>query len=122
MQAKDDVIAMGGVSRPRLGSAVTTVTVAPCPKPAEMNSAVCLFLLACLLTGAQCRPDGAPNSACNGVGPNPTAHGAPPQISIAPYVLTGLPTTSYTPGRSYTGKCLLYDETLYDGQAVRTLC
>ena len=67
-----------------------------------MNSAVCLFLLACLLTGTQCRPGGAPDSACDLVGPNAIAHGADPQDSIAPYVLTGLPRSgSYTPGMSY---------------------
>ena len=74
-----------------------------------MNSAVCLFLLAYLLTGAQCRPNGAPNSACAGVGPNPISHGATPQISTVPYVLTGLPTNgNYSPGMSYTGNCLLF--------------
>ena len=81
--------------------------VAPCPKPAEMNSAACLFLLACLLTGTQCRPGGAPDSACDLVGPNAIAHGADPQDSIAPYVLTGLPRSgSYTPGMSYRGNLL----------------
>jgi len=79
-----------------------------------MNSAVCLFLLTCLLTVAQCRPNGAPNSACDGVGPNPAAHGAGPQNTIAPFVLTVLPTNgNYTPGMSYTGKCLLSDYIRY---------
>ena len=89
-----------------------------------MNSAACLFLLICLLTGAQCRPNGAPNSACDRVGPDPTAHGADPQSTIRlPYVLTGLPTSgNYTPGMSYTGKCLLSDWPLHDRQNVRTVC
>lgn len=82
--------------------------VAPCPKPAEMNSTVCLFLFTCLLTGAQCRPGGAPNTACDmGVGPDPTAHGAAPQNSTVPYVLTGLPLSGiYTPEASYPGNLL----------------
>jgi len=88
--------------------------VVPCAKPAEMNSTVCLFLLACLLTGAQSRPDGAPNSACDSVGPDAAAHRAVPQDSNAPYVLTGLPPSgSYTPEMSYRGN-LLSDKPLHD--------
>ena len=105
---------MSVTSSPRLCTAQLVAIYAPCPKPAEMNSAVCLFLLTCLLTGAQCRPNGAPNSACDGVGPNPAAHGAGPQNTIAPFVLTVLPTNgNYTPGMSYTGKCLLSDYIRY---------
>ena len=77
--------------------------------PAEMRIAVCLFLLSCLLTGAQCRPEGAPNSACGDVAPSATAHGAERRTSPVPYVLTGLPANNmnYTPGMTYNRKCRL---------------
>ena len=77
------------------------------PKPRrEMNSAVSLVVLSCLLTGVQCRSTGAPDAACAGVSPDPSAHLGGPQTSTVPYVLTGLPPNgNYTPGMPYTREC-----------------
>ena len=48
---------------------------------------------------------GAPDEACAGVSPNPTAHGAQPQAGENPFTLTieGDP-TSYIPEAQYTSK------------------
>ena len=48
-------------------------------------------------------PDGAPNKACISISPDPKAHGAPPQRSRSPFILTiqGNP-TEYVPGQQYT--------------------
>ena len=79
------------------------------PKPRrEMNSAVSLVVLSCLLTGVQCLSTGAPDAACANISPNPSAsaHNANPQTSAVPYALTGLPPNgNYTPGASYNREC-----------------
>ena len=73
-----------------------------------MNHAVCLFLLSSLLAGAQCRPDGAPNTACDSVSPNRQSHGAARQPGRSPYMLAGLPANgNYTPEMMYTRECAL---------------
>ena len=67
-------------------------------------NALCLCLLACLLAGVDCFPNGAPDAACAAVAPNPAAsggHGADPQTSAVPYMISGLPAMNYTPGADY---------------------
>ena len=46
---------------------------------------------------------GAPDGACAGVSPNPTQHGADPQITPSPYNIAGLP-SQYTPEARYLCK------------------
>ena len=79
----------------------------------KSKSAFCLFFLAGLLSVTECFPIGAPAGACTNVAPNPAAmggHGAGPQNSAVPYVLTGLPSSgNYTPGMSYTREFPLTD-------------
>ena len=83
----------------------------------KSKSAFCLFFFAGLLSVTECLPGGAPPGACTGVAPNPAAmggHGADPQNSTVPYVLTGLPSGgNYTPGMSYTRECPLTDYPTY---------
>ena len=83
----------------------------------KSKSAFCLFFLAGLLSVTECFPTGAPAGACTNVAPNPAAvggHGAGPQNSAVPYVLTGLPSSgNYTPGMSYTREFPLTDYPTY---------
>ena len=68
----------------------------------RMKVALCSFLVASLLASADCRSNGAPPEACAAVSPNPTQHGAQPQTSTVPYMISGLPSaTDYTPGADY---------------------
>lgn len=67
-----------------------------------VKTAFCLLLLASLQSVTECFSGGAPVGACTGVSPDPTRHGAQPQMTDVPYVLTGLPPANYTPGMSYT--------------------
>ena len=100
----------------------------PCAVEADMKSksTFCLVLLAGVLSVTECLPGGAPATACANVAPNPAAsggHGADPQNSTAPYVLTGLPSSgNYTPGMSYTRECPLTDYQTYSVPPSRASC
>ena len=77
------------------------------------NMKTLLLCVALLQTSLQvsCLSSGAPAAACSTLSPNPTQHGAQPQISTVPYIVDLVPfcdsatnTYMYYPGQNYTCK------------------